>query len=82
MQKNATHILFHKNLTNCDIGLIVQVVKEDLLHERLKLFVCQNLMVNSKKDFLSRTLGSVCAVQRDLCSTETLSPKVPMSPLS
>ena len=50
-QKNATHIVIHNSLTNCDIVLIFQVFKEDLLHERLKPSVCQNGLVNSRKTF-------------------------------
>ena len=66
-QKNATYIIIHKSLTNCDIALIFQVFKVDLLHETLKPSVCQNGLVNSRKTFCAETyfeIKSLCAVQR------------------
>ena len=79
-QKNATHIIIDKSLTNCNIALIFQVLKEeDLLHERLKPYLCQNGLMNSRKNVLCRNL---LWDQILLCSTKMLSPKVQMLPLS
>ena len=58
-QKNATHIIIHKSLTNCDIALSFQIFKEDLLHERLKPSVCQNVLVSSRNKFTLRPNPSV-----------------------
>ena len=77
-KKNATHVIIHKSLINCDNALIFQVFKVDLLYERLKPSVCQNGLVNSRKSFLCRNL---LWDQILLCSTKMLLPKVPMLPL-
>ena len=71
---------FSYNLFPYNLFFIFQFFKENLLHERLKPSVCQNGLVNSRKNFFF--CRNVLWDQILLCSTKRLSPKVPMSPLS